>query len=460
MNKLTYEELQFPNYVNSSTAIRLRAKVEGEIKTIDLSVCDLAYAIELAGLNSLWLSDTGRGKTQLMSDIAWHHFGGDQEGGNTNWADGRPSFDITDLFERTRVDLSSGRYDSDAARQVKEERTRRLFFAVDEINRAPNPKQNEFFDLADGKYTFNGKRLNLGKDGYAVFMATANLNKLNGEFSGTFELDRALLNRAHLTIDLDHPSFRPTSEDEMVIEERKANPKVDIAEPNDLSGKILAANREIVTSARKIEPYFTAFRFLIGQGLDYCETDKYKEKGAAFPMLCNECTQPDSAKGLCSRIKGSSERTIPAVKSLAYALSYLAGLKLGKNVEIDPLDAALQAFRLTTYHGNLNELIAQDEYAARKQMMMDETVEELSGAVDVLREYLPLMTEGHNPVVVEYQLQGEEIRTEKTPELIKALRGKGISYQETDLKSELKGRGLGTGWIEPYVRNMARRKAK
>jgi len=261
MNPLTYEELTFPNYVNSNIAVKLRAKIDNNYRTLELSVCDLIFAIEIAGLNSLLLSDTGRGKTQLMSDIAWHHYGGDQEQGDANWADGRPSFDITDLFERTQVDLESGKFDSETARQVKDDRIRRMFFGVDEINRAPNPRQNEYFDLADGKYTFNGKRLNLGKEGYAIFMATANLNKMNGDFSGTFELDRALLNRAHVTIDLDHPDFRPTVEDELLIEERKYNPKVDIAYAQNLSDKILIANKKIVHKSKNLNAYLTAFRF-------------------------------------------------------------------------------------------------------------------------------------------------------------------------------------------------------
>ncbi|MFH1972462.1 MAG: hypothetical protein ABIJ18_03235 [archaeon] len=455
MSELTYDELVFPNYVNSNTAVRLRANIDGRLQTLELSVCDMAYAIELAGLNSLWLSDTGRGKTQLMSDIAWHHFGGDQEEGDANWADGRPSFDITDLFERTQVDLESGKFDSDTARQVKANRIRRMFFGVDEINRAPNPRQNEFFDLADGKYTFNGRRLDLGKEGYAIFMATANLNKMNGDFSGTFELDRALLNRAHVTIDLDHPDFRPTVEDEMLIEEGKANPKVDIAPAQNLSGKILTANKEIMATARQLNPYFTAFRFLIGRGLDYCATDKYDEKGSNFPMLCAECD--DTGKDLCSRVKGSSERTLPAVKSLAYALSYIAKLKTGKEVEIDPLDATLQAFRFTTYHGNLNELMAEDQYAMRKQIMMDETVEKLSGVVDVLRPYLPIMIDGGEPVIVSYQFKGEQFDGPKTDKTISTLRKAGISYQEKGLKAELKEQGLGTDWIDPYVKSMRKK---
>ncbi|MBI4016323.1 MAG: hypothetical protein HY363_01365 [Candidatus Aenigmarchaeota archaeon] len=452
MTDTFYQELQFPNYVNNATAVTLRARIDGEVQKLTLSVSELIQCMELAGLNGLIVSDTGRGKTQLLTDIAWHHFGGDQEKGNVNWADGRPGFDITDLFERQHVDLRKGCFDSETARQVKEERTRRLLFGVDELNRAPTIKQNEFFDLAEGKYTFVGRRLALGCEGYSIFIATANLNKLNGDFTGTFQLDRALLNRAHITLDLDHLPFRPTPEDKMIIEERKANPKVDVPPPQDLSNKIIAANKEIVLAAKRLEPYALAFRFLIDEGLDYCDKDKYHEK-SAFPMLCADCTY--SGKEMCSRIKSSSDRTTPAVKALAQAFSYMARLKTGKYAEIDTFDALLQAFKFTTYHGNLNEIIAQEEYVGRKQAMMDETVEKLTKQVELFKEYMPALLQGHKPVIIQYQdKKGKDIITPHTQQFADALTQNKIAYTTRNLKDELKSQGIGTGWIDAYVRKV------
>ena len=451
MSKLTYEKLKLPKYVNNNTAVRLRVKVKGKSKIINLSFTDVVYAAELAELNMLAVSDTGKGKTQLMTDIAWHHFGGDEECGNANWADGRPAFDITDLFEKSEVDLSSGRFNSDDVRKIKEDKTRRSFNAVDEINAAPGPKQFDFFDLADGKYTFNGRRLRLGHDDYSLFMATANLNKRNGhdeQFHGTFALNRALLNRAHLTLDLDHKDFRPTPDDELEIEERKTNPKVDIPEPQDISKEIIEANKKIREQVGALDPYMSAFRFVIGRGLDYCDKDQYKDK-EVFPMLCGDCNF--AGKDLCSLVKSSSERTITAVKALAYALSYIVELKTGEKIEVDPLDAALQAFRFTTYHGNLNDIVAEEKYGDRKQAMMNDTVAKLSERVDILRPYIPIILNGHEPVVVKYNLpkKGEQA-TARTEGLLKHLTEIKIPFRETDLRTELKG--VGTDWIDSYVK--------
>ena len=70
MTSLTYEDLSLPNYVNSSTAVTLKVKDGETIKDLPLTVCDVVVAAELAGLNMLFVSDTGRGKSQLITDIA------------------------------------------------------------------------------------------------------------------------------------------------------------------------------------------------------------------------------------------------------------------------------------------------------------------------------------------------------------------------------------------------------
>ncbi len=466
MTKLTYDDLKFPDYnskgelvnhyTNTNTAVRLPAKIGDEVKTIELSLTDVVYAAELAGLNMLFVADTGKGKTQLISDIAWSHFGGDNNDfGNANWADGRPNFEIEDLFVRSKVDLTKG-YDSDTARQLKEERIKRVCLCVDELNRAPKPKQNEFFDLADGKYTFNGTRYRLGQDGYTLFIATANLNKLNGDFSGTFEFDRALLNRAHLTIDLDHKDFSPTPRDKIDIRKRKKSPRVDMAEPRDISSKIIEAHKDII-AMKADDPYMSAFEFLIDNGLSYCEKDKYNEKGAAFPMQCVECEKGCKNEGLCNLLKGSSERTVDSIAPLAYALSYIASLKFGKNVEISPFDAALQAFRFTTYHGNLNENVCKEEYAGRKQAMMDTTVNKLEESVNIVKDYIPAMVEGKEPEIIVCNINGNEVRSPKSDSTENKLKERNISYQIRSIKDELKAKGIGADWVDDYKQEVKRK---
>ena len=459
---LTYEELKLPNYVNSSPAVTLRTLAGDGEKTIYLSLTDVIFAAEIAGLNMLLISDTGRGKTQLLSDIANRHFGGTADEGGANITRGRSEFEIKNLLEHTTVDLANGKYDSKAMTKVDVGRTGRLLFGVDEINRAPKPRQNDFFDFAEGSYNFEGQDIALGREGYALFIATANLNRSNGDFSGTFELDRALLNRAHLTIDLDHKGFRPTHEDMVRLEQRKVHPRRDTAEKQDLSAKILNEYKQLKQSAGQLDPYMLAFRFLITEGLSYCARDRENDKYGVFPMLCNECehTTPEKGKGtkeqkpkepICSMIKDSTERTVSAVKLLAHAFSRIAQLKTGEDIKISPLDAALQAFKFTTYHGNLNDIVANQEYAGRKQVMMSVLVEKLTAAVELLKEYIPLIKDGKAPALVSFTDDGEIISAPPMPELVEGLKEKGIAYTERNLKTDLAALGLGSDWVDAYV---------
>lgn len=451
------EAMRFPNYLNSNIAVKIRARIKGIDQIIELTVSEIIYAAELAGLNQLYISDTGRGKSQLLKDISHHHYGGTAKNGNANLAMGRADFEIEDLLVRTQVDLSSGKYDSKDVRKIDLNRAHRAFFGADELNRAPRPRQNDFMDLATGERNFVGENIDLGVDGYSLFIACVNLNKNNGDFSGTFDMDRALLNRLAITIDLDHERYRPTPDDEIDMEERAANPKVKTPPPQDLTEQILEANKKIITDTVQLKPYLTAFRFLIGRGLDYCDKSKYKTKGPTFPILCTECNY--SGKPICTRIKGSSERTISAVSRMSRAISYISKLKTGEqDLHIDPFDAALEAFRFTTYHGNLNELIILDEHEAQPQYMMDETITQLKAPINILRNYLPHILDGHEPTILSYNNpDGTPVKAQKTPKLIETLNECGINYQELSLKDQLKECGIGTDWVDPYVRRMKKR---
>ena len=174
-------------------------------------------------------------------------------------------------------------------------------------------------------------------------------------------------------------------------------------------------------------------------------------------MLCIECDSSCKNQGLCSLLKGSSERTVNSIAPLAYALAYIASLKYGQNVDINPFDAALQAFKFTTYHGNLNENICREEYAGRKQAMMDDAVNKLEESVKIVNNYLPAMIDGNNAEVVVYQSGREEARSPRSASIEKALKAKRIPYQIRNMKEELKAQGLGTDWIDDYQQEVKKK---
>lgn len=437
---LNYSDLELPVYRNTAEIINFTAYKEKNAIRCALTLSDLVFAAEVSGLNMLFISDVGRGKSQLIADIDNAHFAG-----LGNKMKGRKDASVLDLFERTSVDLSTGKFDSETARTLHAERLGSMLNTADELNRAPGPVQVDFFDLADRAYTFRGKTMELGREGYALFLATMNLNKSgdNG-FSGTFDVDRALYSRAHLTIDLDHKPFRPTPEDKLYISSRIIDPRVKQTGKKDLSAEILQANKEIKKRSLENSLDNKIFSFLIDEGLHYCEKDPYyHEKQGTWPMACLDC--PHASK-ICSSIKSSSVRTVESIALLAQGLIYVAELKYGE-LTIPAFDAFLEAFKFTTYHGNLNEIVIGEKYAGRRQILMDETISKLREIIDCIK---PFMTEGKlNTSLIKMTLPGQNPSlTENNPDLIRTLEQKKIPYEILVLEKVLKDKNIETSWIE------------
>ena len=246
LEELTYEELKLPNYRNN--------KVLLQVGNVDVTLTDAVIAAVLGGLNVLLVGDTGTGKTQLASDIYNHYFEGNKEG---VWFKARPDTEISDIFVRLNKEK--------IRKESNRENIRKMCFVVDEVNRAPGPVQDQFLGLGDGNIeTPEGRQINLGVNGYSFLISTANIG--NGEFTGTFDMDKALLNRFHITLDLDY--YGKTLEDEFAVNrEGSANPKVRVeSSSRDLSKKILSSYqkiREIAGNPRLESEIVSLFRFRI-----------------------------------------------------------------------------------------------------------------------------------------------------------------------------------------------------
>jgi len=469
---IDYKRLVLPNYQNTSTAVTLRGVISGEKEFTDipLAFTDVVIADVIAGLGALFVSDTGLGKTQLLKDICRYLFGGDGPGGNANMVVGRKDFQIEDLLTITEADLTTGVYNSRESRRIDPARARRVFYGVNEINRASHAVQNDFIDLAEGERNFNGIDFALGQNGYTVFMATANLNNTNGDFEGIYSFDRALMNRANMTFDLDHINFTPTPMDELDIEERKFSTKLDLAPIEDKTYELLLMNQHIRGLTATSDPNHAAFRFLVGRAMNYCPTDKYGDKKALFPTKCTtKCTNREK---LCAMLKPASTRTLTAVKSMAYALHYVAELKLGRRFHVDIFDAALQAFKFTTYHGNLNEILVEEKYDFRKQMMMDDVITKLTSATNLARKYISVVLDGNDSVVTitfahpKDERNGEVVTTAKSDSLIESLEALKASgklpggYTENNIERELTGMGVGVDWMPAFAERFKNWKPK
>ncbi len=440
-----YSDFDLPVYINTSPAINLIGSVNDKEVIVPLSVPDIMLAQVILGLNCLLISDTGRGKTQLVQGIRDTWFGGSGNDGKANYFVARPKMSsLRQLFEITEIDTSEGKYSSRNT-HLDENRVQRLLLAVDEMNRIPELMQAELFDLADGTYNFGGQSIHLGKDGYSCFIGTANVNR-NGDngFSGTFSFDRALLSRAHVTLDLDHPRFRPTPEDKLILAERGyQGPKVKTSEIRDLSSEILVINQTLKTFSKQKDVSRTVFRFLIDEALDYCLRDTWNDKDGCFPMSCPECEHKSK---LCSLAKSSSERTVQAVEGLALGFNYVASMKY-PDIVLDSLDCLLEAFKLTSYHGNLNSVVLAERFNGRRQFMMELVSSKLRDVIDKIKPFVV-----DNKLKNElYSLISHDGKTYyfdvSNSQLKKQLDDKSYSYNLIKLEDILSAEGLGSSWV-------------
>jgi len=453
----TYEELELPHYRNNSTAITIKGKVGKRNRVIKIPTHDIPKIDVLAGLQLMLVSDTGGGKTQVMKDITRHYFNGNvSEGGHVNWLIGRKDTSVEDLF--TGWDKDQQKY------VVKEDRVKALVNVVDEMNRSPEIVQNDFFDLAEGERVIDGEDRKLGKDDYVLFLTAVNLNRINGDFGGTSDMDRAMLSRSRINLDLDF--YDITERDEAAIVSQ-GKPKLKLAPLRDISEKILAAYDKIVKKSEQANPFLDVYLMILGSGLKYCKEDELKKKRRNWPQLCGSCDMYD--KGVCGSLKQSEPRTTQAIKRFAVGLDYLIELKEGKTVDLDPLDLIFEAAKFTAYHGNLNENGLMSEYSGDDQHMMNTVLEKIKGKVLDIKKYLDRsIREALNGNVVtkfvKYTIEKEMISPYdknlidkldvKNKEAEKKKLAK-IQYEVVEPFKKLEEIGLGTKWVEPYLKTLA-----
>ncbi|MBI5064818.1 hypothetical protein HZA97_01150 [Candidatus Woesearchaeota archaeon] len=354
---LKYEELILPNYMNSEKVYA------------NLTVSDCAIAAVLAKLNLMLVGDSGTGKSQLAKDIFNFYFKGNfSEGGQGIMVRAHPEIDIyNEIFSELN---------KTEARRVLKDDIKAMVYFVDELNRAPEVTQNQFLGLGDGMMDFQGRSFRLGREGYHLLIATANLG--NSEFQGTFEADKAMYNRLHVTIDVDHEDYKPTRKDKLKLKQKIADPTVKEAPLRDISDKLIISSREIAELTRNPGMDALAAMYYLEFGLDNCI--RYGRKGKIWPMGCHDCQHNNAADGshaLCSLVKSPVERTLQAILKYACALEYLAKIK-NPHQALNSVDTIFKAFELTgAYQQLLNPTVLKTEYFDHNPALMKEVVDKL-----------------------------------------------------------------------------------
>lgn len=383
-DELTYEELKLgekakeaylsgkslswinencPQYLNTNN----RAGIAG------LNATDLAIAGVLAGVPVLLGGKYGSGKSQLASDFYYYYFGGSKlDGGEGVKIDVNPETNVLDptfnVYTKYAVKERSGVALPEVELSLN---VNALFHWIDEINRTPTQKQNQFYPMLNGYVSHNGKNYDLGREKYRAVVATANLG--NGLYQGTFDFDAALRNRFGIVIDFNYAMFEPTIEDRGLISLlTEADPGLKTAPKRDISRRILEANKQIKQDSTKLSLEELAVLWYLEEGLRTCMKNGSKE-GENWFEYCRECehNQDDSSKSLCSLIGVPATRNINATRIYASSLAYLAKLK-NPEAKIDGVDLMFKAFELTSaYQPFLNSDILQSYSGHFGRMMAD-----------------------------------------------------------------------------------------
>ncbi len=345
-----------------------------------LHTTDLAIAATLAGINQIYVGDSGTGKSQLSQDIYNNYFGGNKkDGGEAVKVRGYK------LTERTLDELVFEEMNLEKAKWDLTENVDACFYLVDEINRAPTIRQNDCFELGDGILNKNGRDIKAGRDGYTLMIATANLG--NGDFQGTFEIDKAMYNRLGVAIDFDYSGFQPTFDDQEFLDSlREANANIKFSPKRNIVDKIIQANHEISKNSQDLGLEAKGVLQFLKYSLNNCSKgDEGKamlknQKWYIQNQACQKCTLNSQAPAnfaLCSSIKSPVRRTLEATRKYAAALDFLAKLK-SPNEEINSRDIMFKAFELTgAYQNLLNPSQLKGKYLMENPKMMKKVVEQL-----------------------------------------------------------------------------------
>jgi len=330
----------------------------------------------MSGIPLLLGGRPGCGKSQLAFDFANYYFNGaKRSGGNSVIIPVNPDTEILDPGNKYYTEFDMEKSEVRLSPNIEA-----AFHLIDEINRTPTIKQNQFYPLLNGYVSYQGQDTQIGVEGYKSVIGTANLG--NGEFLGTFSMDPALENRFGIIIDFDYDMFRPTEEDDMLRDRlREANPEIKQAPKRDLTQKIIKAYREIAESSKNPGLEAIAVVDFLKFGLRNCQGpnqgDEPRAKEKIWPYNCQDCFRNPDADFLCSLSREPEPRTTQALIKYASALEYLAKLKNPK-VEINVIDLIFKAFELTgAYQHMLNPNVLRQSYSDENPKMMQEVAQRL-----------------------------------------------------------------------------------
>ncbi|MFH1455841.1 MAG: hypothetical protein ABIF40_02740 [archaeon] len=402
MKILKKENLDLPNYVNT--------KPVGKVGETDILLHEVGAAAIFAGLQQLYMGPKSTGKTQLMRDFSNAYFAGNK---HSLLEEGRSDFKPKELFEKLNISLAHGRsesmpeitavYDSGEvkylvrsindnneltwkpiSREDKEQievdyslttdnlvqlkNIGKKFFGIDEYRRCPEVVMNMFYGLMVGELNFQGEILKLG-DGYYSGIAAVNPD----DYAGNFDMDLAM--RARFPVALDFGAYTISVKDKDELNKRNNSPGVQDAPKVDLTEAIEEIfnkinNDKVTLKERVILQYFQT-------ALDVCTKQDIEGKDKFFwPRYCSKEGCDKQTKN-CGTLQGIDGRAIKGVYRLAKGLEEIVKLKEGEDVEIDPVDSFVLAYKFVAPYKGVVSPVASKTKMGFEALVLEDVVDSI-----------------------------------------------------------------------------------
>ena len=413
-------ELPASTYVNTTPVMRLGG--------VDLMMWDVVKAALAARLNTGLGGGSGGGKSQLFADVSGL-FGND-----VTYVLGRNGTDIVDFYRQFKFGKLKEAMDKGGDVSQHDiigvtSRLRRPITLVEEINRAAEIVQNQYFNVFEGFVEVGGDKFPLGAgklttykdyDGseivrsthYSVGLWTANFG--NGEYGGTVSMDKGLKERSHMIIDvdnfypgrvnpsdLDHILLKSAGEVRLKDSEGAENRTQHFSDAFNALGQIgLTPNPEIFG-----EELFL-FRYLI-MGLDYVPIPEAKNSKRMLKEVWPQKVEEQKFdQSVSNDQKALYKIVFPASTRSALTMIALARSLRAYTVAMDPkasppvIDSVIEAFKLVAPYGGLinNAHIVKEEFAGNSYLAAAQTGDflrtKLLAKVDVMQTIIGQKSKG------------------------------------------------------------------
>lgn len=288
------------------------------INNVPMTIEDVITAAVLTRTHILLLGDRGEGKTLIENELMHSYFGG-----NANYLRLTPDMRIKDLYQQLMLEeISTARTNKDLMGITG--KIKRPLTIIDEINRGPELTQNQALNIGDGYIEIEGEKILLGKEGYSLCVASANIGD---KYGGTFPIEHGLLDRFGVIINLNDVPLNPLDTIEILSETGK---DMDL-EQRDNTDKIVGIWKQIGLNTKMKEPDLSEYilQLFLRHGLNYCGKEPAWTKmqlESVIPEFCGACNDNGS---YCSSTMPLSIRGELTLKMLLPGLKLIAESKGG-----------------------------------------------------------------------------------------------------------------------------------